>query len=73
MTYMHSKEKLLLNLQEQLNNRKYISNKNHIDEEELFLYLGKGYSFMNYSMKSLKQKVRFNNIKKFYIPKKKHM
>ncbi|MEE1237755.1 MAG: M48 family metallopeptidase, partial [Turicibacter sp.] len=44
MTYMHSKEKLLLNLQEQLNNRKYISNQKSYDKEELFLYLGKGYS-----------------------------
>jgi len=43
ITYMHSKEKLLLNLQEQLNNRKYISNQKSYDKEELFLYLGKGY------------------------------
>ena len=43
MTYMKSQSKFLLNLQEKLNNRKYISNQKSYDNEELFLYLGKGF------------------------------
>ena len=36
MTYMKSQSKFLLNLQEKLNNRKYISNQKSYDNEELF-------------------------------------
>lgn len=43
MTYMKSQSKFLLKLQEQLNNRKFISNQKSYDKEELFLYLGKGF------------------------------
>ena len=37
MTYMKCQSKFLLNLQEKLNNRKYISNQKSYDNEELFL------------------------------------
>lgn len=43
INYMKSQSKFLLNLQEKLNNRKYISNQKSYDNEELFLYLGKGF------------------------------
>lgn len=41
MEYIESQSKLLLDIQNQLENRKYISNKKSYDEAEIFLYMGK--------------------------------
>ena len=41
--FMNSNANLLLKVQEKIENRKYISNEKSYDEEEIFLYLGKGY------------------------------
>ena len=72
ITYMHSKEKLLLNLQEQLNNRKYISNQKSYDKEELFLYLGKGYSLHELLDEIPETKKRIQQqLKKLYTKKTK--
>lgn len=42
--FMNSNATLLLKVQEKIENRKYISNEKSYDEEEIFLYLGKGYA-----------------------------